>query len=579
MIAAVYARKSTEQTGVSEEQRSVQRQIDHARVYAVGKGWVVDEAHVYADDGISGAEFAKRPGFLRLMNALKPRPPFDVLVMSEESRLGREAIETAYALKQLIQAGVRVFFYLEDRERTLETPTDKLMLSVTAFADELEREKARQRTYDAMHRKALSKQVTGGRVFGYDNVDVTEDDGTGRPRRVSVTRRINEAEAAVVRRIFDLCAVGYGLKRITALLNAQAELAPKSQRQRPKGWAPSSVRAILFRDLYRGTIVWNQTKKRDQWGRQKVQDRPATEWLRVDAPELRVVTEDQWQAAHARLSATRENYRMATRGPLLFKPPTGAATKHLLTGLSRCACCGGSMAVRSRKQGHHGERTFLYVCSTFHYRGPSICANTVKVPVDVADCAALEMLEQDILDPVIVDMAIDQVVRILSRPDDTSARRDALEAEASKLRRELGNLSEIAAAGGAEVATLLASMRQREARLAEVRRQIEQLRVARPCLSDELIRREARARVADWRAVAGRGGAAARGLLSTVLQDRLTFTPVTEAEGAGYRISAPVSLGAMFWDVLPSVHNGWRPQRDSLDCEAFCVSRLAMAGA
>ena len=31
------------------------------------------------------------------MNALKPRPAFDVLVMSEESRLGREAIETAYA--------------------------------------------------------------------------------------------------------------------------------------------------------------------------------------------------------------------------------------------------------------------------------------------------------------------------------------------------------------------------------------------------------------------------------------------------------------------------------------------------
>jgi hypothetical protein len=37
--------------------------------------------------------------------------------MSEESRLGREAIETAYALKQLDRAGVRVFLYLEDRER------------------------------------------------------------------------------------------------------------------------------------------------------------------------------------------------------------------------------------------------------------------------------------------------------------------------------------------------------------------------------------------------------------------------------------------------------------------------------
>jgi DNA invertase Pin-like site-specific DNA recombinase len=35
------------------------------------------------------------------------------------------------------------------------------MLSLTAFADELEREKARQRTTDAMLRKARAGQVAG----------------------------------------------------------------------------------------------------------------------------------------------------------------------------------------------------------------------------------------------------------------------------------------------------------------------------------------------------------------------------------------------------------------------------------
>ncbi len=139
MIAAIYARKSTDQSAVADEAKSVTRQIDHATAYAARKGWTVRDEHVYVDDGISGAEFANRPGFVRLMAALKPRPPFQVLIMSEESRLGREAIETAYALKQLITAGVRVFFYLEDRERTFDSPTDKLLMSVTAFADELER--------------------------------------------------------------------------------------------------------------------------------------------------------------------------------------------------------------------------------------------------------------------------------------------------------------------------------------------------------------------------------------------------------------------------------------------------------
>src|SRR5215212_579118 len=169
MTAAIYARKSTDQSAVADEAKSVTRQIAHAKAYAERKGWTVPETCIFVDDGISGAEFANRPGFVRLMAALRPRPPFQVLIMSEESRLGREAIETAYALKQLIQAGVAVWFYLEDRQRTFDSPTDKLLMSVTAFADELERQKGTMRVYDAMRRKAAAGQVTGGRVFGYDN--------------------------------------------------------------------------------------------------------------------------------------------------------------------------------------------------------------------------------------------------------------------------------------------------------------------------------------------------------------------------------------------------------------------------
>src|SRR5215831_14723153 len=194
MIAAIYARKSTDQNGISDEEKSVTRQIEHAKAYAAQKGWTVSKDHVYVDDGISGAEFVKRPGFLRLMNAVKPKPPFHILIMSEESRLGREQIETAYALKQIMDAGVRVFFYLEDRERTLDSAMDKVMLSLTTFAAEIEREKARQRTYDAMVKKAKALQVTGGKVYGYDNIEVLSPgvQPDSPPTRLHVVRQINE---------------------------------------------------------------------------------------------------------------------------------------------------------------------------------------------------------------------------------------------------------------------------------------------------------------------------------------------------------------------------------------------------
>jgi DNA invertase Pin-like site-specific DNA recombinase len=232
MRVAIYARKSTEQSGIADDAKSVTRQVEHAKAYALRKGWNVEDDHVYADDGISGAKFAGRPGFLRLMNALQPRPAFSVLIMSEESRLGREAIETAYGLKRIIQAGVRVFFYLEDRERTLSSPTDKLLLSVTAFADELEREKARQRVTDTMLRKARAGHVTGWRVFGYDNVPVTVRGPNDELRRSHTTRRINEAEAAIVRRIFEMARDGIGKALIAKTLNAEGATSPRSQQGR-----------------------------------------------------------------------------------------------------------------------------------------------------------------------------------------------------------------------------------------------------------------------------------------------------------------------------------------------------------
>jgi site-specific DNA recombinase len=375
MIAAIYARKSTEQTGIADEQKSVSRQIEHARHYAERKGWTVVDEHVYVDDGISGAEFANRPGFLRLMNALKPRPGFQVLVMSKESRLGREAIETAYALKQLVQAGVRVFFNLEDRERTLDSPTDKIMLSLTAFADELEREKARQRTYDAMIRKAKAGHVTGGRVFGYDNHEVVGADG----RRSHVERRINADESAIVRDIFTRCAAGQGFRSIAKALNDDHVAAPLPRKGRPRAWAPSSIREVLYRDLYRGIIVWNRTRKRDQWGQEKRHTRAVADWLHVPAPTLQVVPDALWSAVHERLDATRRVYLRATNGQLWGRPLHGSESKYLLCGFAACGVCGGTLTVRSRNHGKRRRTASFYVCSSYHRRGRALCANSLEM--------------------------------------------------------------------------------------------------------------------------------------------------------------------------------------------------------
>src|SRR5262249_54929031 len=155
----------------------------------------------------SGAEFERRPGYMRLLNALGRRAPFDVLIVSEISRLGREQLETGYAVKQLAQAGVRIFAYLDDREVQLDSPIDKFMLAAVNFGAEIEREKHRQRQIDTMARKHRQGHVCGGTCFGYRNVDVAGAGG----KRSHVDRTIVDEEADVIRRIFTLCAEGLGL--------------------------------------------------------------------------------------------------------------------------------------------------------------------------------------------------------------------------------------------------------------------------------------------------------------------------------------------------------------------------------
>ncbi len=51
MFAAIYARKSTDDSDRNEEARSTARQIECAREYARAKGWTVLDEHVYIDDG------------------------------------------------------------------------------------------------------------------------------------------------------------------------------------------------------------------------------------------------------------------------------------------------------------------------------------------------------------------------------------------------------------------------------------------------------------------------------------------------------------------------------------------------
>jgi site-specific DNA recombinase len=97
----------------------------------------------------------------------------------------------------------------------------------------------------------------------------------------------------------------------------------------------TGVRELVLRDLYRGRIVWGKTRWIDRGGTKHKVGCPEAEWLTVEKPELRIIDEALWRAAHARLDRPRAAYTGPARGRSLRRPASGVESSYLLTGVLR----------------------------------------------------------------------------------------------------------------------------------------------------------------------------------------------------------------------------------------------------
>ena len=371
------------------------------------------------------------------------------------------------------------------------------------FAAEFRRTIAAHTT-EALTRKARAGQVTGGRCFGYRNVR----DASG------VRREIEPAEAATVRRIFELRALGVGLVGIAKRLNQEGATCPRPQRGRPAGWAPSSIREVLFRTAYRGELTWNKSKKRDASGEARQSPRPDSEWIHVNAPHLRIVEDALFEAAHREM----DQQRARSCGPSSYHGPKKAKTEYLLTGLLRCGVCNAGMEIR--RQRHGNSRELILHCSAFRRKGLTVCANNKTVLVEDAERVILDTLTTTLLNPDVMKLAIAGAKQRLESGDTSHEIAD----EIRKLDAELSRLSEAIAAGG-DVPTLVQAIQERERRRQELRLQVRTTR--QPKAEAASIEVELRQALESWQILL-RNSTHGRTLLRLLVVDRFAMTPTPQ---------------------------------------------------
>jgi site-specific DNA recombinase len=541
MIAAIYARKSTEQRNADAEARSVAIQIANAREYATRRGWTVHEDHVYTDDGISGAAVRKLVSRQRLIDTVAGgRAPFQIVIMRNTARFSRRDGHIAFGEFNAITArGIEVEFYQTGTRWRTGSVGDEIAGFADLAMNADYRRQASRNTHEAMIGKARQGHTTGGRCFGYHNVCSVcgEVIAHGKVRchpEGHTDKRINEAHAAVIRRIFTLSAQGLGYTSIAKRLNAEGAQAPIPQRTHPAGWSFSTVREALFRDLYRGIHGYNKTRRGiGSDGANTYAKRPPDEHVRVDRPDLRIVSDLDWQRTHARIRGIREHLQAASGGTLGHRRRYDGDSPYLFSGFLRCGECNGSLNVIDRRH---------YACTTNHKRGSTTCTTRLKKPIATVDAAIRAELAK-VLRPAAVRAYVDGVLAALA-PERLAADLTARRREVEGLDREIANY--VKAIGRADdVAELVDALKDCKARRTTL---AADLATAAPVDLTRFDRRTLTARAYDefalWRAALDTGPEG-----RDTLRRILTGPIVVTGKGDVFEFRGELRIGQIFGEI------------------------------
>ncbi len=424
--AAVYARYSSER----QKATSIEDQISICRDAAARFGCVISKDHVYADEELSGTT-SERPGYSLLMAAAKARE-FEVIIVESQDRLWRDQAEMHAALKHLKFWGVKLFTVATGTDLT--DRTGKLMASVMGWKDEAYIEDLRDKTRRGMLGQVKRGYVVGGRAFGYRSESVFSAE-----HQVDGSQRVVDAdEAKVVRRIFEMYAGGMSPKAIACRLNAEHVTPPRISRgRRPLGWTPTTIAGsperafgILCNPIYIGRIVWNRSQKvrNPDTGLRTSRVRPHDEWVYAEAPHLRIVPDDLWNAVQRR----REEQRRSAQGNV-----TGRKPRYLFSGLLVCPECGQHYVLRTSSTSGGG----YYGCATNTNRGREMCPNDRLVRRDRLEEVLLRLVFDEVFSPDTVAYVSKKVNEALARRADApGAARKRQEAELAKAQAELENI-------------------------------------------------------------------------------------------------------------------------------------------
>jgi site-specific DNA recombinase len=502
--ATIYTRFSSD----DQDSDSCAVQERRARQAIEGNAWTLANVPHFEDDGVSGREMVRRPGFAQLLASAASKA-FDVVVVRDLDRFARaEPARVLGVLQSLADAGVSVWQYTT-RDFVRLDGENVLLSAFKAYGNRAEALKASSRIREKLKDSDEAGTFTCAAPYGFKNQRKhkrTGEIGVFLDRKSTVGVIVRHPEQfPILLLIADLFLKLGTYNAVAAELNRRLVPDPGGQ----QNWQSQSVRAILVNPLYRGKLVRSRRVTVERAGSiVRVPNKP--EDVRTyDRPELKVWDDETAAKLDAQIKARA---RVTTWSVGL--------RKHLSSGFVRCPCGGTittSASNRSRAKQYCCTRVKAGACTAgLGYRNEAAVDAAV-----IAACAAA------LTDEVVTRTReiIAEALAALGRTDTRVMERDRLTREIATAERRIEAAREL----------VLDSMgAERDDHRASLRRQLDRL----AALQGQLREVDAQEAPPDPRALLEDFDGRIRGLRETLAAGGLGALPVIQAILGGQRLTA-----------------------------------------
>lgn len=339
-ITALYERLSRDDE-VAGDSNSIVNQKRYLEDYAAQKGFT-NCVH-YTDDGWSGGNF-ERPAWKRMLADIEAGK-VGVVLAKDMSRIGRDYLQTGFYTEVVFREhGVR-FIAIGNGVDSADKSSGEFAPFINIMSEWYLRDCSRKQCAAYQARGRAGKPTTNHAIYGY------RKDPEDKHHWL-----LDEEAAAVVRRIFQLSANGYGPQQIANILRddkverpsvymakrGQGTQKNSTDMSRPYDWSCTSVSNILAKPEYMGHTV-NFRSYKESYKDKTAIKRPLEEWTVFENTHEAIVDAETWKLAQQSRKTVRRTDTTGEANPL--------------TGLVYCADCGAKMYNhKGRKQAEKENR-------------------------------------------------------------------------------------------------------------------------------------------------------------------------------------------------------------------------------